>query len=145
MSLLGPDTPHRRFEGIHHAQHLQLTFHDICEPIEGLRHPEPEDAERLVDFLHGWDARDPLLIHCWAGISRSTAAAFTALCLRRPLADEAEIAWELRRASPSATPNRLIVSYTDALLGRAGRMLAAVDAIGRGEDAVEGRPFMLRP
>ena len=57
-------------------------------------------------FLKEWDRKRPMLIHCWAGISRSTAAAYTALCLFRPQADEEELAWELRTASPSATPNR---------------------------------------
>jgi predicted protein tyrosine phosphatase len=51
----------------------------------------------------------------------------------------------LRAASPSATPNRLIVSYADALLGRNGRMSRAIEKIGRGENAYLGKPFVLRP
>jgi predicted protein tyrosine phosphatase len=86
-----------------------------------------------------------MLIHCWAGISRSTAAAYTALCLFRPQADEETLAQELRAASPSATPNRLIVSLADEVLGRQGRMVKAVAGIGRGADAFEGTPFILRP
>ena len=49
----------------------------------------------------------------------------------------------MRKASRSATPNRLIVSYTDQLLGRNGRMVRAIDKIGRGADAFEGKPFFL--
>ena len=79
VSLLGPETPHRDFTGIVADRHLKLTFHDIVEPVEGFTAPRAEDAETLVSFLRGWDRADPLLIHCWAGISRSTAAAFTAL------------------------------------------------------------------
>jgi len=86
-----------------------------------------------------------MLIHCWAGISRSTAAAFTALCLLRPSTDEEQIAWELREASPSATPNRLIVQLADDVMGRGGRMVRAIEKIGRGEEAYEGTPFVLRP
>jgi len=86
-----------------------------------------------------------MLIHCWAGISRSTAAAYTALCMLEPDASEQDLAWRLREASPSATPNRLIVSFTDQILGRRGRMLAAVDRIGRGAEAFEGKPFILTP
>ncbi|HLA01475.1 MAG TPA: protein tyrosine phosphatase, partial [Aestuariivirga sp.] len=74
-----------------------------------------------------------------------TASAYTALCMLRPKADEEELAYELRAASPSATPNRLIISYTDALLGRNGRMSRAIEKIGRGENAFEGKPFILRP
>ena len=145
VSLLGPDTPHRTFTGVAADRHLQFTFHDIVEPMDGFTAPRAEDAETLVDFLKGWDRSDPMLIHCWAGISRSTAAAFTALCMLRPEMAEERIAKELRRASPSATPNRLIVSHADKVLGREGRMVAAVDRIGRGADAFEGVPFTLKP
>jgi predicted protein tyrosine phosphatase len=67
------------------------------------------------------------------------------MCLFRPRADEEELAWGLREASPSATPNRLIVSHADRLLGREGRMLSAIERIGRGEQAYEGAPFFLDP
>ncbi len=145
ISLLGPDTPHRTFTGVVPEQHLKLTFHDIIAPMEGFSGPQKSDAEKLVAFIEKWDRGHPLLIHCWAGISRSTASAYTALCMLRPRADEEELAHELRAASPSATPNRLIVSYTDALLGRQGRMSRAIEKIGRGENAYEGKPFILKP
>ncbi len=145
VSLLGPDTPHRTFSGIATDRHLQLTFHDIVEPVDGFITPRAEDAETLVDFFKRWDRESPLLIHCWAGISRSTAAAFTALCMLRPEAPEQKIARDLRRASPSATPNRLLVSHADKILGRDGRMVAAIDTIGRGVEAFEGVPFTLTP
>jgi predicted protein tyrosine phosphatase len=144
VSLLGPESPHRTFNGIHHERHLKLTFHDITEPMPGFMAPQPEHAERIIGFVRGWDRKLPLIIHCFAGISRSTAAAFTAMCLLKPQADEFELAWELREASAIATPNRLIVSHADALLGRNGRMSAAIEEIGRGDDAFEGVPFSLK-
>jgi predicted protein tyrosine phosphatase len=145
VSLLGPETPHHNFKGIAVDQHLKLTFHDVVEMMDGFSAPRATDAERLIEFIEDWDQAKPLLIHCWAGISRSTASAYTALCMLRPKADEEELAYELRAASPSATPNRLIISYTDVLLGRNGRMSRAIEKIGRGENAFEGKPFILRP
>jgi predicted protein tyrosine phosphatase len=145
ISLLSPDTPHRSFDGIVPEQHLRLSFHDIVEAAGDFSAPKATDAEKLVRFIEAWDRKQPLLIHCWAGISRSTASAYTALCMLRPKVDEEELAFELRAASPSATPNKLIVSYTDALLGRSGRMSRAIEKIGRGENAFEGMPFILRP
>jgi len=145
ISLLGPDTPQRRFEGIEPKRHLWLSCHDIIQAADGFILPCATDADKLVNFLKGWDRSAPMLIHCWAGISRSTAAAYTAMCLFRPDRDEEELAWQLREASPSASPNRLIVSYADALLGRNGRMSRAIEKIGRGESAFEGTPFILRP
>ena len=76
--------------------------------------------------------------------SRSTASAFAALCVLRPEIDEMELAQELRRASPSATPNRLITTRVDLLLGRKGRMVRAVESIGRGANAFESEPFTLK-
>ncbi len=145
VSLLGPETAHRRFSGIGDDRHLKLTFHDIIEPMDGFSAPRTADTERLVSFVESWERDSPMLIHCWAGISRSTASAFIAMCMLRPQADEAEIAQELRNASASATPNRLIVSFADNLLGRNGRMVSAIDGIGRGADAFEGKPFILKP
>ncbi|MGH6819777.1 MAG: tyrosine phosphatase family protein, partial [Methylocella sp.] len=143
VSLLGPETPHPSFDGVRGDRHLRLTFHDIVQPTDGFTSPRAADAEKLVAFFERWDRANPMLIHCWAGISRSTAAAYTALCLFNPRVEEEELAWTLRQASPSATPNRLIVSFTDALLGRSGRMVRAVEKIGRGADAFEGTPFLL--
>ena len=144
VSLLGPDTPHRSFAGVAAERHLRLTFHDIIEPVDGFTAPRAADARRIVTFFSDRNRRTPLLIHCWAGISRSTAAAFTALCLFNPHADEEELAFDLRRASPSATPNRLIVALADAELSRGGRMVRAIDRIGRGANAFEGEPFFLQ-
>lgn len=145
VTLLAPNTPHDMPRGIAADRHLKLYFHDIIQAMDGHTPPSAADAERLVSFIGSWDRADPMLIHCWAGISRSTAAAFTALCMFRPRADEEELALELRRASPSATPNRLIVTLADDVLGRKGRMVKAIEKIGRGADAFEGTPFVLRP
>lgn len=145
VTLLAPNTPHDAPQGIAPERHLKLFFHDIVEHMDGHIPPSASDAERLIGFLESWDRQDPMLIHCWAGISRSTAAAYTALCLFRPNADEEELAFELRAASPSATPNKLIVSLADEVLGRNGRMVKAIAKIGRGADAFEGTPFILKP
>ena len=53
------------------------------------------------------------------------------------------IARELRTRAPFATPNGRLVALADALLGRKGRMVAAIRAIGRGADAFEGMPFSM--
>jgi predicted protein tyrosine phosphatase len=97
----------------------------------------------LLTFIDTWDQKQPIVVHCYAGISRSTAAAFITMCALRPKRPEAEIARSLRTASPSATPNIRLVSFADRLLGREGRMVAAIESIGRGETAYEGIPFVL--
>ena len=88
-------------------------------------------------------ANHPVLIHCYAGVSRSTAAAFIAACALNPTRDEAEIARAIRAASPTATPNARLVAIGDSMLERGGRMSAAIEGIGRGEECFEGVPFAL--
>jgi predicted protein tyrosine phosphatase len=123
--------------------HLHLAFHDIAELREGFTAPDAALVAQLLDFATGWDAGRPMLVHCWAGVSRSTAAAFVIACQRAPGRSEREIAQALRAAAPYATPNALVVSLADAALGRAGRMSAAVAEIGRGADTFEGALFEL--
>ena len=121
--------------------HLRLAFHDIAEPTEGLVAPNAEQVASLLDFAAGWDGSRPMLVHCWAGVSRSTAAAFIIACQRAPRRSEAEVAQALRVAAPYATPNPLLVALADAALERDGRMIAAIAAIGRGAETFEGALF----
>jgi predicted protein tyrosine phosphatase len=144
VSILGPETPHRTFERIEGEKHLKLTFHDIAVVAEGMLPPQTNHLDTLVSFYRTWDREAPMLIHCWAGVSRSTAAAYIAKCMFEPKRDEHEIAWELREASPSATPNPRMIAMADELLGREGRMQRAIAGIGRGADAFEGVPFILK-
>ena len=123
--------------------HLRLAFHDIARARKGLIAPSAALVARLLDFSAEWDASRPLLVHCWAGVSRSTAAAYIIACQRAPKRSEGEIAQALRAATPYATPNPLMVSLADAALGRAGRMSAAIAKIGRGADTFEGALFEL--
>lgn len=125
------------------ANHLILGLDDISVPMDGYVIPGDEHVTRLIAFARGWDRLKPMVVHCYAGISRSTAGAYVAACALNPLRDEWVIAQELRRASTTATPNARIVALADRLLGRDGRMIAAIDAIGRGEMAYEGMPFRL--
>ena len=140
LGLLGPESAHPEL-GLSERNHLRLVFHDITDPMDGMLPPMRAHVEKIVDFVENWDRTGKLLIHCWAGISRSTASAFTAMCLINPWLDEHEIARELRTHSPVATPNRRIIGFADELLDRKGRMLAAVEAIGVGESAYEGVIF----
>ena len=97
----------------------------------------------LFALRPSWDRAEPLLIHCFAGVSRSTAAAFIAACALAPERDEFAIARSLRAASPTASPNARLVALADAVLDRGGRMNEAIEAIGRGQDCEEGVPFGL--
>jgi predicted protein tyrosine phosphatase len=125
------------------ADHLILGVDDISAPLDGYIAPADEHVTRLLAFVRGWNRAAPLVVHCYAGISRSTAGAFVTACALNPARDELTIARELRRVSATASPNRRIVSLADRLLGRDGRMIAAIETIGPGTTALEGTPFRL--
>jgi len=132
-----------RPQSVAEPNHLILNMDDICEPLEGYELPGEVHVERLIQFVRGWDRSAPIVVHCYAGISRSTAAAYTAACTINPERDEAEIAKALRSASPIATPNARIVALADQALGRSGRMVRAIQEIGVGQSAYEGNPFRI--
>jgi len=133
----------RRPDVIIPDNHLILGMDDISEPLDGYIAPADEHLIRLIEFVRGWDRAKPLVVHCYAGISRSTAGAFVTACALNPQRSELAIAQALRQASATATPNPRIVSLADRMLGRHGRMTAAIETIGRGSIAVEGDPFRL--
>jgi predicted protein tyrosine phosphatase len=143
VTLINGDTLVPTPPSITPDRHLRLGMNDICEPSVGLVLPCEEHVAELVQFALDWDRKAPLLIHCWAGISRSTAAAFITLCALNPEADEFGLARALRRASVTAYPNRRLVALGDEVLSRLGRMIQAVEDIGRGELADEGQVFAL--
>jgi predicted protein tyrosine phosphatase len=131
----------QRPESVLPANHLKVPMDDIIEQLDGFVAPSEAHIEKVLNFVRGWDRTAPMVVHCYAGISRSTASAFAAACALNPHRDEASIARQIRAASPIASPNRLIVSLADKALGREGRMLRALDEMGPGSMMVEGRPF----
>src|SRR5690554_6885059 len=92
VSLINDSTPVERPPSIPEANHLFLGINDIVEPQDGMVLPGEEHVERLIAFARGWHRNRPMVVHCYAGISRSTAAAFITLCVARPERDEFDIA-----------------------------------------------------
>jgi predicted protein tyrosine phosphatase len=143
VTLLNHGTPVVRPTPIAPERHLIIAMSDIVDPIDGHILPADQHVLTLLKFVAEWDRAEPMLIHCFAGVSRSTAAAFIAACSLNPARSEIEIANAIRAASPTATPNSRIVAIADWVLGRSGRMTEAIEAIGRGENCEIGVPFAL--
>jgi predicted protein tyrosine phosphatase len=144
LSLLAAGTEMVRPPLIPPQNHLHLAMHDIAEAQDGMTPPGEAHVRSLLDFGRSWDRARPLVVHCYAGISRSTASAYIIAAALAPERDEEELARTLRSLSPSATPNPRLVAVADMLLERNGRMVEAIRGIGRGADAFEGVPFELR-
>jgi predicted protein tyrosine phosphatase len=125
-------------ESILPDRHLRLSVHDIAEAVEGSVAPDRSHIADLLAFAQSWDRSAPFLVHCWAGISRSTAAAYILLCDLHGPGHEDRIAQALRLRAPHAQPNRLMILHADTLMGRERRMIAAVEAMGEARPAWEG-------
>jgi predicted protein tyrosine phosphatase len=143
VTLLSPGTPIERPSLIPAERHLYLAMSDLLDHLPGQVRPEMKHLDDLLNFIDRWDRREPMLIHCYAGVSRSTASAFIAVCRLSPHRDEREIAQLLRKASPTATPNLRFVALADERMARGGRMVKAIEAIGRGQECMEGVPFAM--
>ena len=129
VSLVQPEFQPPTPREVSPARHLRVAVDDVSEPGDGFVAPEQAHVRELIEFLRLWGGASPLLLHCFAGISRSTAAALVALSLDAD-GRELEAAQILREAAPHAHPNALLVSLADRLLGRQGRLVAARESMG---------------
>ena len=138
-----PDTP----AVIAPGDHLRLIVDDVSVAGASPHAPDPRHIRALVRFLRETDGRS-VMMHCMAGVSRSTAAALIALALEAP-GREHEAATLLRNAAPHARPNRLMIELADRALRRKGRLVAALDAMGEAslpeEDGLVELPRSLGP
>ncbi len=131
LSILDPDTPVpaalRSYAGLN--AHWVLRFHDISLSMPGARIPQPDDVAELLSL--GRELRAPragahLLVHCHAGVSRSTAAAAILLAQPHP-GREREALAEVAALRPVARPNRRMLALADELLGRRGALVRAAE------------------
>lgn len=139
VTLLAPEHMIGPIEGLLPERHLRLGMHDVADECTSESPPCADHVNELIEFGRGWDAKEPMLVHCWAGISRSMAAAYILLSDKLGLGTELELARAMRTRAPHAYPNPLLVKLADQALGRGGRMVSAVESIGRGTIVAEGR------
>ncbi len=128
VSLLGDDPFPATPESVVLDGHLKIQMHDISERQPGYIAPELEHLEDLLAFAERWRQAGPLVIHCYAGISRSTAAALLVLCYYNR-GREREAVHLLRQRAPHAYPNQRMIALADDLLGCDGRLQEAVDTM----------------
>lgn len=131
LSILDPGWPEpEAFEAFDPHRRLELRFHDVIEADPGCVAPERLDVEQLLTFARDLTtARDAhLLVHCHAGVSRSTAAATLILAQTRPDRPAEEALQAVVRQRPRAWPNLRILELGDALLERRGEIVDAARA-----------------
>jgi predicted protein tyrosine phosphatase len=136
LSILDPAWPvPDAFGAYGEHERLELRFHDAIEDVPGTLPPREGDVARLLAFGRDLIAEPPegahLLVHCHAGISRSTAAMTLILAQARPGASARDILGEVLRIRPKAWPNLRIIEMGDAMLARNGEVVAAAAEVYR--------------
>jgi len=150
LSILDPGWPEpEALRGFDVHRRLKLHFHDVIEPVPRWIAPERWDVELLLAFGRdlgaiGGAGEEPahthLLVHCHAGVSRSTAAAILILAQRDSARPAADAVREIVRLRPRAWPNLRMIELGDPLLGRGGEIVAAVRAHYR--TALDREPWL---
>ena len=132
LSILDPAWPDpEAFKDFAAHHRVALRFDDIIGAVPGEVPPTPQDVALLLDYGREVMAAGPdahLLIHCHAGVSRSTATAALLLAQADPARPAAEILAGIAPLGPRAWPNLLILEYGEEALGRRGEIVPAVVA-----------------
>jgi predicted protein tyrosine phosphatase len=143
LSILDPGWPEpdslSRFDI---NRRLRLRFHDVIESHPGWIAPERRDVQLLLAFSRDLTKANEvhLLVHCHAGVSRSTAAATLVMAQTCPDRPAAEVLQEVVRLRPRAWPNLRILELGDEILGRRGEIVEAARAHYR--RALEREPWL---
>jgi predicted protein tyrosine phosphatase len=126
LSILDPEWPDpEAFQAFDPHFRATLRFHDAIEQAPDILLPQRGDVEAILTFGGHAAEAGSLLIHCHAGISRSTAATLMILAQACPHEGEDELAERLLQNRPQAWPNSRMIAFADELLDRRGRLVAA--------------------
>jgi len=145
LSILDPDFPvPEAFGAFGEHEKLELRFHDIIDETPGLLAPQPEHVERILafgrDLLAEPAATAHLLVHCHAGVSRSTASMVLILAQALPEQPAEAVVALVHRTREKAWPNLRLIEIGDAMLGRKGTLVEATHALHRLQ--IERRPHI---
>jgi predicted protein tyrosine phosphatase len=126
LSILDPGWPEPgEFDHWDRPHRLLLRFHDVIEDEPPWQAPDEAHVAAMLAFGHDLARASRLLVHCHAGVSRSTASALVLLAQADPARDPLDIVGQIARHRPQAWPNLRIVELGDRLLERRGALTAA--------------------
>src|SRR5262249_22512053 len=142
LSIAAPGERHATPTGIDPSRHHHLNFDDIIEALPGYLQPSEQHVASIIRLGSELNETDRILVHCHAGISRSSAAALIMLAVRTP-SRELEIATRIRAEGRWFSPNRLMIEIADRLLGKGSTLSSAVTSMGPATLAFNEGPVML--
>lgn len=128
VSILDPHWPDpEEFAAYAPHERVLWRFDDVVKTDGGFVAPAGKNVAAILELGLRLQ-REPvkrLLIHCHAGVSRSTATAVILMVQNNP-GREAQAFAELDRVRPRSWPNALMIRMADDQLGRGGALVAAL-------------------
>ena len=128
ISILDPDYPDPEvFARLGQDERVLFRFDDVISGGPDRILPAPDHVARILELGERWRAEPPrhLLVHCHAGVSRSTATAVMLMAQHNP-GREREAFAVLDSIRRPAWPNSLMVRLADDMLGRNGALIEAM-------------------
>jgi predicted protein tyrosine phosphatase len=102
---------------------LNFAFFDDTSDPSLPNAPRLQDVRRILDFTRDIPAKAKVLVHCRAGISRSTAISYAILCQHSAPGMELENLLHVQSLRDLVLPNRLVIKLADKILKRDGGMI----------------------
>lgn len=146
VSILAPEEPTPEGVNLESPYHLRFKFHDVHDDLlsaigdpesRNIHPPQKPQIRRLIEHADTLLERN-VYVHCAAGVSRSTASAFTLWCIHLGKGKEREALRRVVEDRTIAYPNSRIVRFADELLGRDGRMIHMLSGIEDIRADIEG-------
>ena len=145
LSILDPDFPvPEAFGSFGEHEKLEVRFHDIIDETPGLLLPQPEHVAQILalgrDLVAEPRPTAHLLVHCHAGVSRSTASMALILAQAMPEQPAEAVLGLVYDIREKAWPNLRLIEIGDSLLKRGGALVEAPHALHRLQ--IERRPHI---
>lgn len=143
LSILDPGYPvPEAFGEYGEHERVELRFDDIIDATPGMILPGPEHVEAILAFGRSLAAAPQanLIVHCHAGISRSTASMALILAQALPEQPAEAIIAMVHGIREKAWPNLRLIELGDAMLGRDDTLIQAAYRLYRLQ--IERRPHL---
>jgi len=115
ISLLSPEQATEFEFTSQGTDHKLWLMDDVTFSAPGSRAPSVSQILEILDFSKTFQPNDKALIHCYAGVSRSTSVAIGVLCQHGvPPSDSISV---VEKLCEGMDPNELILRHFDAALG----------------------------
>ena len=136
ISVIDPGYAPKTPSGV--SQHLKLGFDDIVgissdnkifrlntDEVPQLP-PNSTHTDSIINFSNTWKKKDPIVIHCWCGVSRSMATASYLMCKEDSINIDRNIRY-IRSVAPHANPNKVLIKLFESSLKLENKMTQAFD------------------